>query len=117
MISLLNTPKLLFVSGVDVYPDTILKRFVDNQTFLQYPEIKIDYILSLDTNWLTHVQDLFVNSDANLELKDVSRIKSQDRVNSSIEHVIVSIPRDQLFVLVGELVTDSTFSAPSSKCR
>jgi hypothetical protein len=117
VVFLLNTPNLLFVPGVDVYPDTILKRFVDNQTFLQYPEIKIDYILSLDTNWLTHVQDLFVNSDANLKLKDVSRIKSQDRVNSSIEHVIVSIPRDQLCVLIGELVTDSTSSSTSSKYR
>ena len=94
-----------------------MKRFVDNQTFLQYPEIKIDYVLTLDTNWLTHVQDLFVNKDSISELKDVSRIKSEDRVKSSIEHVIVSIPRDQIYVLVGDVVTDSTFSTTSSKCR
>ena len=117
-ISLLITitiTKPLFAKGVDLYPDTILKRFVDNQTFLQYPEIKIDYVLCLDTNWLAHVKDVFVNKEAMLELKEVNRIKSQDRVNSSIEHVIMSIPRDQLVVLVGDLVTDSTFSTSSSK--
>ena len=104
-----------FTSGVDVYPDTILKRFVDNQTFLQFPEIKIDYVMCLDTNWLTHAQNVFVNSEAMLDLKEVNKAKSQNRVNSSIEHVIMSIPRDQLSVLVGNLVTDSAFSTTSSK--
>ena len=114
LVATLHSTIILFALGVEVYPDTILKRYVDNQTFLQYPEIKIDYILALDTNWFAQAQDLFVNKDI-LEHEEVNRIKSQAKLKAAIEHVIASIPRDQLIVLVGDLVTDSTISTSSSK--
>ena len=104
--------KLHFVG--DIFPDTILKRFVDNQTFRHYPEVKVDYLLSLDSNWLKYVQDLFVDSETAAELKEVSRIKSQERVSSALEHLIVSVQREQLAAVVGDLVTDASITSTSS---
>jgi len=104
-----NRFSTLFVA-VDLYPDAIIKRFVDNQTFLQYPEIKLDYTLSLDTDWQKHSQSIFEGSPEAADFKEVHCMRSQVVVNNAVESLLLSLPTDQLAVLVGELVTDANFS-------
>lgn len=87
-----------FATNQDPTPASVLQYFSSTPLLMAYPTIVTDYLVSLDSNWLSHAQGL------EPELKESLKMKSQSVVSGVLEAFIVSLPREQLADVVGEPV-------------
>jgi hypothetical protein len=69
--------------------------------------IKVDYLMSLDSNWLMFVENFGLDN----EIKETSCIKSQSTVNSALEQLILSLNEDNITIIAGNLFSDSYISS------
>lgn len=84
-----------FATSQDPTPASVLQFFGSTPLLMAYPAIVTDYLVSLDSNWLSHAQGL------EPEVKDALKMKSQAVVSGVLESFIVSLPREQLADVVG----------------
>ena len=96
-------PSLPMVMGGKTYfnlnqqeptPADVLQLFVKSSLLNKHPAIAVDYLVSLDSNWLVHAT---IESDA----KDISKVKCQSIVTSVFEGFLMQLSRDQLVEVVG----------------
>lgn len=96
-------PSLPMVMGGKTYfnlnqqeptPADVLQLFVKSSLLNKHPVIAVDYLVSLDSNWLVHAT---IESDA----KDISKVKCQSIVTSVFEGFLMQLSRDQLGEVVG----------------
>lgn len=102
-------PSLPMVMGGKTYfnlnqqeptPADVLQLFIKSSSsssslLNKHPAIAVDYLVSLDSNWLSHAT--IESSD----VKDVSRVKCQSIVTSVFEGFLMQLSRDQLSEVVG----------------
>lgn len=81
----------------DPTPAYLLQTFIDATVFCTLPKIAVDYLVSLDSNWLTFAQGM------DSEYRDACRLKSQAAVSTALENFIISLRQDQLADVVGIL--------------
>lgn len=100
-----------FVTGAsyattqDPTPASVLQFFVSTPLVAAYPAVAADYVVSLDSNWLSHAQGL------DSELKESSKLKSQSLVSGVLESFVTSLTRDQLAEIVGTPATSAGATA------
>lgn len=106
-------PSLPMVMGGKAYfnlnqqeptPADVLQLFVKSSLLNKHPAIAVDYLVSLDSNWLGHAT---IESDA----KDVSKVKCQSIVTSVFEGFLMQLSRDQLSEVVGTPLSISTMQS------
>jgi hypothetical protein len=88
-------------------PSIILNLFVESQSLQHFAGIKVDYLMSLDSNWLMFVENFGLDN----EIKETSCIKSQSTVNSALEQLILSLNEDNITIIAGNLFSDSYISS------
>ena len=91
-------------ASVEPSPVSILQIFMDSNIFQFYPEIKVDYAISLDSNWLQQAAGL------DSEIKEVSKLKSQSITTSVLENLLASSEQSQLDVIVGKLIDSDSMN-------
>ena len=84
-------------SQQDPTPATVLQFFTSTPLLQGRPAVAVDYLMSLDSNWLAHAQH---GMDA--ELKEALKLKSQAVVSGVLEAFITVLSREQLQEVVGE---------------
>lgn len=99
-----------YATTQDPTPASILQFFATTPLVAAHPAVVTDYLVSLDSNWLTHAQGI------EPELKETMKLKSQTVVSSVLEGFISSLTREQLDEVVGQ-PTDATVDAKSAGLR
>jgi len=85
-----------YATTQDPTPASILQFFTSTPVVQAHPAVAVDYLIALDSNWLTHAQGL------EAELKESLKLKSQAVVSAVLESFIASLTREQLNEVVGE---------------
>jgi hypothetical protein len=93
-----------YATTQDPTPASILQFFASTPALLAHPAVAVDYLVSLDSNWLTHAQGV------EPELKDTLKLKSQSVVSGVLESFVSALSREQLTEVVGE-PTDASVDA------
>jgi hypothetical protein len=99
-----------YATTQDPTPASILQFFTTTPLVAAYPAMVTDYLVSLDSNWLTHAQGI------DPELRDTMKLKSQSVVSSVLETFISGLTREQLAEVVGE-PSESKVDAGASALR
>ena len=116
-VALTQNPPHPLVSGaypmgdvIDPTPAQLLSIFLRNDALqANYPEICIDYLISLDCNWLMHAQGL------ENEMKEVQKLKAQATISSTLETFLLDIAaygsasgnKDELNKVAGRPIDDA----------
>jgi hypothetical protein len=85
-----------YATTQDPTPASILQFFASTPALQAHPAVAADYLVSLDSNWLTHAQGV------EPELKETLKLKSQSVVSGVLESFVSALSREQLTEVVGE---------------
>ena len=84
-------------------PAAILQFFAQTPLLQHYPAVAADYLVSLDSRWLSYCQQGLVG-----DMKETHKLKAMKTVNSVLEAFLSSLDREQLGEVVGFPIDDAT---------
>ena len=93
-----------------ISPVSLFESYFSSEFQLNYPEITVDYLISLEKEWNNSIQGV------DNVLIETQRIKCNNIITGVFQNLITSINRSQLSRIVGDPVQESTY-AEQLTCR
>ena len=88
-------------------PASLFEMFFSSTLLSSYPELTLDYLMTLDVQWNKHVQGI------ESKLLETQKLKSKNTVSGVFQKFLFSLGKSQLHRIVGQSIEESRSTDPT----